>query len=113
MKTFQEKIEALRKAHAKSHPDSRAQIRSWENQMAELQVKKDWVDHPNTKAMKDLTLEQINRINGVLANDQKLEEAERKALFAEKNAHMSYLAFLSDDPASEMQSIEHAVNHEL
>lgn len=111
--SFEEKIEALRKQHLKSHPDALRQIQDWAFAFAQLRVQKDWIDHPNTLAMKEAVEDAIGRIDAVLVTNDKLEEVERKALFAEKRAHLSYLALLSEDPTDEMKSIEASVESEL
>lgn len=112
-KTFEEKVKILNKLHTGSHPDAKNLISQWEDKFARLSAQKDWLDHPNTKEVRDLAMEQIEAIEGILSDREDLSEADRKALFAQKKAHRVYLSVLSGNPLSEMKSIESSVDLEL
>lgn len=111
--TFQEKMQELRKKNSRWDPDATRVMRGWESRMAELQVDRDWAAHPTTHNLKEIAVEQIQAINSRLSSDESLDDAERKALFAAKDAHMAYMAALSSDPVAEMEAIENAVDNEL
>lgn len=112
-KTFEEKMKILKEMHSRSHPEAIAQIMDWEEKFARLQANLEWLGHPNTKELAQLAVEQISLINNSLANGEALSDVDRNKLFAQKNAHMVYLAVLSNDPQSEMRSIESSVDAEL
>ena len=112
-KTFDEKMSVLKKMHARSAPEALEQLKSWEEQMQRLQIKLDWYQHPATKELRELARTQIQAANDVLANKEDLTEEDRKAIIKMKNAHMVYLAVLSEDPEKEIQTIENFVENEL
>ena len=111
--TFDEKLIKLKQIHARSHPDALSYIKQWESRFAQLQVTKDWLQHPITQKLRELATEQIDRIVSVLANSKDLAEADRKAMFEQKEAHLIYLTLLTEDPTSEIKSIESKVDAEL
>lgn len=111
--TFEEKVQYLKGLYANADPSALAQIQSWEERMSALTVQKDWLAHPSTEALRHVAEERLRGIRAVLAETEELPEAERKALFAERRAHLAYLAILTDDPGLELQSIERQINDEL
>lgn len=111
--TFDDKIAVLQQMHRKSAPDARKQISDWNDEMERLTVTADWLEHPNTAELRELASGQIEAITTVLANDENLAEADRKALFAAKKAHLAYLAVLTYDPTPEIEAVEDKVNFEL
>lgn len=113
MKSFQEKLQALRSRHTKWDPEAKKQIDAWERRMAELQVDKDWLLHPTTCELAHIAKGQIENIEYELSRNAKLTEDERRTLFSEREAHLTYLAVLTTDPSDEMAVIEAAVNQEL
>lgn len=112
-KTFEEKMQVVKELHARSHPDAKKQLSDWEDQMSRLQTQEEWLKHPNTVELKELVIEQIAAIVSMLANDEGIDESDRKALFKLKKAHLTYLALLSIDPRGEMETIEKAIEQEL
>lgn len=112
--TFDEKLTQLKKIHARSHPEAKAQIAKWEDELARLKIDADWLKHPNTKQLKKTLSEQLDRIVGVLAGDDTLTETERKALFkAKDDVILPLLALLTKDPVAEMKVIENQVDENL
>jgi hypothetical protein len=111
--TFEEKIKTLREIHSRSHPDAVQQISQWEDKFARLRARKDWLEHPNTMELRNLATEQIDIIVGILAEKEDLSDDDRKKLFAQKQAHLVYLTVLTDDPESEIKSVESSVDAEL
>lgn len=111
--TFDENIKKLKEKHARSKPETRERISRWEENMAHLKATKDWINHPNTRHLAQLCSEQIESINDTLANDEKIDQETRLALFKTKNAHITYLAVLTESPDSEIKSIENKVDYEL
>lgn len=111
--TFDQKISIIKKRLNTTAPDALTQIAGWQDRMKNLQVTADWIAHPNTKALAALALEQIKGITATLGNNPHLTDAERNLLFAEKQAHFTYLAMLTADPASEIDTIEKQVSDEL
>lgn len=112
-KTFEEKIEILKKQHLSSHPDAINAIRQWEDKLIRLKAQDEWLQHPNTKELLAITTEQINAINLILKDTEDLTEAQRVKYFQLKKAHLTYLAALSLDPKSQMASIEKLIDYEL
>ena len=110
---FEQKIETLKEIHSRSHPDALNQISQWEDRFARLQAESAWLTHPNTIALRNLAAEQVDLIVGVLADKEDLTELDRKKLFAQKEAHMTYLAVLTSDPTQEIKSIDSSVTAEL
>ncbi len=113
MSQIEAKIDRLKKIHARSAPEAKRQIEEWEEKMVRLKAQKEWLEHPNTRQVVELCVEQIESIDAVLTNDENLSEMDRRAMFREKNAHQSYLSALTADPTSAIASIEDAVDHEL
>lgn len=111
--TFEEKVAALKKMHAHSHPDARAQIRAWEDDISRLKLEAEWLAHPSAGELRAALVGQMRRIESALANDETLADAERKPLFRMKDVIFALLAVLTRDPAAELQSIERSVNDEL
>ena len=111
--TFEDKVIALKKMHIKSHPDALRQIKGWENSMAKLEVQRDWIAHPNTQELRDVATEQLNAIKTELSTNRDLSEDRREALFEAQDAHMAYLAVLTVDPESEINSLESEIDNEL
>lgn len=111
--TLHDKIARLKAKHARSHGDAKQQIESWEHRLAELEATRDWLQHPITQRLRVLAEEQIQHISHILASDEEIGEAERRALFREKEAHFAYLAFMQTDPNGEIAAIEENVNYEL
>lgn len=111
--TFEEKLNKLRKIHTYSDVDAKNQLKQWEDQMSRLRVVKEWLEHPNTIDLRNLAAAQLRNITAILSNDRDLPEVERKALFSAKEAHLAYLAALSQNPETEMETIENSLNYEL
>lgn len=111
--TFDEKIEQLKRIHSKSAPEALEQIRSWEEKMVRLNAQKEWLNHPSTAYLRQVCVDQIININYKLISDSILSEIDRKALLAERGAHIVYLATLTEYPDQEIKAIEKAVNNEL
>lgn len=111
--SFEEKMKILNKIHAFSDDDAKKELKKWETKMSRLKPQKDWVKSPFTKELRDLAMEQIKNIMSVLSNDENLTEQDRKSLFAEKRAHMTYLAILSQDPMKEIKTLEESADFEL
>ena len=111
--TFSEKMDVLKNMHSRSAPDAKKKIEEWEEQMGRLQMKRDWLNHPGTKALMHNAMEQVKSINDILSSDADIDEMDRKVYFKLKEAHLVYLATLSADPEAEMRSIEQGVDYEL
>ena len=110
--TTEEKIAFLYKYHSHSHPEAREQLRTWDERLSRLNIDKKWLAHPNTRELRVLIMEKINNIVSVLANNENLNEAERKAFFKDKKSMVGRLAVLTDDPEKEIENIKSAVDHE-
>jgi len=108
-RTFSEKVISLKNL-LKNSPEHEQQLKHYEDRMAELQIQKEWLSHPNTKALADICRDAIRTINVVLSTKEDLSDVERKSLFREKSAHQAYLALLTDDPEGEIESVEKSVN---
>lgn len=112
-KTFKEKLDLLKKKHISSHPDALNTIFQWEEKLIRLNAKAEWLQHPNTRELLAIAVEQLNSINLVLKDTEDLTEADRVKYFQLKKAHIAYLSLLSSDPKSEMASIEKLIDYEL
>lgn len=111
--SFEEKVEILKKKTAHYHKDAKLQITQWEDEMARLTMQKDWVNHPDTKKLRAIAEEQISAIVSELSSNENLTDVERQAYFKLKNAHIAYLSVLTEDPTSEIETIEEAIANEL
>lgn len=111
--TFEEKIKRLRERHAHSHIDARQQISKWEEDYAILKAQADWISHPTTVKLLEIASEQIKNISVILHTNEKLSDLERANLFAQKKAHLVYVAILSEKPEEQLKTIEDLVISEL
>lgn len=113
--SFSDKIVAIKQKLTGSgaSEDALHQVRSWEDRMSKLKVQQDWLQHPCTKELARIALEQVKGITSTLGNNENIPEMERGILFAEKKAHFTYLAVLTENPESEIDSLEKRVNEEL
>lgn len=108
--SLEEKIAFLRKKH--KDPAALAQINDWESRLGRIQFDKDWLNHPNTNQLKEISIEEIERIDQILSNTRGLPEIERESLFAAKEAHMRYLDTLTGN-LEEAKTIERQVDYEM
>lgn len=111
--TFQDKINRLESMHKGSASVAREQISQWRDKMAELGAQKEWMSHPMTQKLAGIARDQIRHLTALLGNTEDIPDLDRKSLFAEKRAHFAYLSALSENPESEMATIERAVDAEL
>jgi len=112
-KTFKEKLDLLKKKHLSSHPDAMDAIFKWEEKLIRLNAQDEWLQHPNTRELLAIAVEQLNSINLILKDTEDLTEAERVKYFQLKKAHLVYLSLLSSNPKNEMASIESIIDYEL
>ncbi len=111
--SFEEKIKTLKQIHARSSPDAINLVAQWEDRFARLQAQSEWLKHPNTMSLRNLVVEQIDLLVGILAEKEDMTELERARFFAQKQAHLIYLTVLTEDPDSQIKTIEAAVENEL
>lgn len=111
--SFEQKLTVLKRMHARSAPEAKMQIMKWDDELSRLRMQGDWLKHPNTKELRQILAEQLDRIVSVLANDETLLDVDRKAYFRTKDVVFSLLAVLTSDPESQMKAIEDQVDKEL
>lgn len=111
--TYDDKIAALKKMHQGSHPEAKAQIDKWGDELSRLKLESDWLNHPNTQSLRVTLTEQLQRIVSVLADDETLKEEDRKVYFKSKEVIYALLALVSRDPEQEMKSIQQQIDSEL
>lgn len=93
--------------------DSRNQINLWRDTAIKLIAQKDFISHPITQSLVEITAKRINEIKERLCNDENLEENERMALFVEKKVHQIYLLAYTQDPTEEMENLTKIVKDEI
>lgn len=113
MNEFTDKIKRLKKLHAHSAEDAKQQIEQWETQMSRLKITQEWLNHPETKSLRNLTVSQLNAVVSRLANDAEMDDTTRAALFQVKSALLVYLAVLTNNPEEDMKEVESSVDFEL
>lgn len=111
--TLDEKIKALKKKTKGYNPEAIAIVDEWEDKYARLNAQAEWIEHPNTKELLALALEQIASIDSLLSEKEDITMDDRMKLFALKKAHLVYVSVLSANPESEIKSIESSVDYEL
>lgn len=112
-KTFEEKLEIVKRQHLSSHPDAINTIFEWEEKYIRLKAQDEWLQHPNTRELLSLAIEQVNAINSILKDTEDLSEEQRTKYFQFKKAHLVYIAALSTDPKSQMKNIESLIDDEI
>lgn len=110
---FEEKLKKLKKLHVYSDKSATNFIRQVEDRFSRLKIDEEWLKHPNTQALLEECQGQIDGIVSILANKEDLTEIDRAKLFAQKSAHLLYLATLSRNVDGELKSLENKVNSEI
>lgn len=111
--TYSEKLEMLKRKHARSHPEARQQIAKWGDELSRIEVKSAWLKHPDTGQIRKTLVDQLERIASVLADDKNLPDMERKVLFEVKDVILQLLAVVTGNTAEEIRAIEQQMDDEL
>lgn len=78
-----------------------------------LQEQSDFRMHPVTLRLAKDALDEIDRIENLLKNDETLGDIERKALFRERYAHKMYFDLFTFDPNDELEILRNQVEDEI
>ena len=111
--TTKQKIDKLRAIYANSSEQAKEQIYQWEDEFIALKVKQDWLDHPNTKEIRDRLETHINNINNVLMTDYNLTETDRKVLIKIKLLAQSILTVIGGDVEQQIINLDNKLNNEI
>lgn len=98
-------------------PRDKAQIVAWRDRLQQLNVMKDFVQHPGARELIRAGRQEIVRINKLLEDRDLLlnpnRVGERAVLLAERDTHFFYLHIFDVNPEQEIEMIEKAVDLEL
>lgn len=107
---------SLEKLKAKSHTyakDAQEIIQSYEDDLINLRLEKEWLDNPNTDKFKQYVLDYIGSINALLVNSEDMSEEDRKLMFRFKKFLLPFLNQLSRNPDQDLKTLESKINYEL
>jgi hypothetical protein len=111
--TTQQKLDQLKTIYTNSSQQAKEQIYQWEDEFVALKVKQDWLNHPNTKEIRDRLEAHINNINNVLMNEYNLPDDERKNFIKVKLLAQSILTVIGGDVEQQIINLDNKLNNEI
>lgn len=111
--SIEEKLAWLKNANRYSADDFKDKLNSWEDKITKLRITNDWLNHPNTKELKNILEEQIRMINSILANEEKISNEERLAWIKVKGIVYLLLSPMLINTEKELEHLEKLINYEI
>ncbi len=107
-------LSSLNSLNPKAYDEpSRGMVSHWQTRLPKLMATRDWLLHPITLDIAAEMREKVANVKELLASNPNLTDAQRGALFGEKQALEWFLDHMKQTPESEISLIEASVKAEL
>lgn len=88
-------------------------IRSWERQLEQIHISEEFIKFPETKALRDIAVNEIGKINKKLLYEKNISIEERNALILIREAHEMYRRKLDINPERDLQVLDSEVENSI
>ena len=88
-------------------------IRSWERQLENIHISEEFVKFPETQRLKDISSNEIGKINTRLLFEKNLSTEERNTLILIREAHELYMRILDANPKKDLEVLGAEVDSSL